>query len=127
MDLKNCGELANKLISEHLQVSPEYVKVDVIKQEVFLFLHNIESGLSVIKDKPHKEIITIIETVMLKDPIEEIGFDESLYDLYERDHLVKLLTAGYKAWDGEPTFMEDVENLMSAYFKHKFTNNTNNI
>ncbi len=124
MNPKTINELSDHIVDTWLQVSPEYVKIDVIKQQCVSHLLSLKNKLECLNHAPPIEKQAMLEIVLTGDTSHPEPPYEKYKDLYDygdqethdRDHIGELLTCSYKGYHGEENFLDEVDKLLFQYF-----------
>ena len=121
MNSKTIYELSNHIVDTWLQVSPEYVKIDVIKQKCISYLDSLKNKLECLNHAPPIEKRAILEIVFTGEtscpepPYEKYKDLYDYDDTYDRDYMAELLTCN-KDYHGEENFLDEVDKLLFQYF-----------
>lgn len=123
--MTNILELSNQIVDNYLQVSPEYVNLDIIRTKIYSYLLSVDIELIQLSDEPEHEIVGALKLIILGQcSIEEQTIKEyqCIYGAYDKNVLRKLLTADCKCCnDDNITFMTQVNETIFSYFINKYT------
>jgi hypothetical protein len=123
--MANILELSNQIVDKYLQVSPEYVNIDIIRTKIYNYLLSVDIELATLKDEPYHEIVGALKLIILGQcSIEEETIKEyqCIYGAYDKNVLRKFLTADCKCCNNDNfTFMIQVNETVFTYFINKYT------